>query len=343
MAKASSTVTAAAPPAGKRAKQPVASGKKRLWMAWLSGLLLLIVVGVVISRRGEELKFAELLKHTHPGWLLLAVLLQIGTYACAAGAWQRVLARQKIRTSIWQLIPLGLAKLFMDQVVPSAGLSGTLLVVKALKRRGVPDGASVSAVVIGLLGFHLAYGIALVTALVLLAASGDLSRRMLAIAIVATVLMGAVIVTLLWLARGRKGPVRSWLMRIPGLRGFLQELHEAPKEALHDKPLLLETTALQFGIFVLDAATLAVCLAALGTTASLTGIFAALVIASLVATITIIPSGLGTFDATMLAMLHLVGVSTTAGVGAVVLFRGFTLMLPLFPGIWLARREMRAE
>jgi glycosyltransferase 2 family protein len=67
------------------------------------------------------------------------------------------------------------------------------------------------------------------------------------------------------------------------------------------------------------------------------------VIASLVATITIIPSGLGTFDATMLAMLHLLGVSTTHGVGAVLLFRGFTLMLPLLPGLWLARREMKAE
>lgn len=316
---------------------------RRLWLAWLSGILLLVVMGIVISRRGEELRFADLLKHAHPGWLFLAVLLQIGTYACAAGAWQRVLSRQHIRTSLWQLIPLGLAKLFMDQVVPSAGLSGTLLVVRALKRRGVPDGASVSAVVVGLLGFHLAYGLALVTALVLLALSGDLSRRMLAFAILATFLIGAMIVVLLWLSRGRRGPVRSLLMRIPGLKGFLQELHDAPKEALRDKTLLLQTTVLQFGIFVLDAATLGVCLAALNATASVTGLFAALVIASLVATITIIPSGLGTFDATMLAMLRLVGVSTTHGVGAVLLFRGFTLLLPLLPGLWLARREMKAE
>jgi uncharacterized protein (TIRG00374 family) len=316
---------------------------RRLWLAWLSGILLLVVVGIVISRRGEELKFAELLKHARPSWLVLAVLLQIGTYACAAGAWHRVLARQKIKTSLLQLIPLGLAKLFMDQVVPSAGLSGTLLVVKALKRRGVPDGASVSAVVVGLLGFHLAYGLALVTAVVLLALSGDLSRRMLAIAIVSTLLIAVMIVGLLWLARGRKGPVRSWLMKIPMVKRFLQELQDAPKEALHDRPLLLQTTLLQFGIFVLDAATVVVCLAALGATASVTGVFAALVIASLVATLTPIPSGLGTFDATMLAMLHLVGVSTTAGVGAVLLFRGFTLMLPLLPGLWLARREMKAE
>ena len=92
-----------------------------------------------------------------------------------------------------------------------------------------------------------------------------------------------------------------------------------------------------------DAATLGVCLASIGTTPTVTGAFAALVIASLVATITIIPSGLGTFDATMLAMLHLAGVSTTSGVGAVLLFRGFTLMLPLLPGLWLTRREMKAS
>jgi len=318
-------------------------GARRPWLAWLSGILLLVGVGIVIARRGEELRFADLLKHAHPSWLLVAVLLQIGTYACAAGAWQRVLKRQHIRTSLWQLIPLGLAKLFMDQMVPSAGLSGTLLVVRALKRRGVPDGASVSAVVVGLLGFHLAYGLALVTALVLLAVSGDLSRRMLSLAILATFLIGAMIVTLIWLSRGRRGPVRDLLMRIPGLKGFLQQLRDAPKGALHDKALLAETTALQFGIFLLDAATLGVCLAALGATASPTGLFAALVIASLVATITIIPSGLGTFDATMLGMLHLVGVSITHAVGAVLLFRGFTLMLPLLPGLWLARRELKAE
>jgi uncharacterized protein (TIRG00374 family) len=318
-----------------------APGPRRRWLAWLSGILLLVVVGIVVARRGDELRFADLLQHARPAWLLLAVLLQIGTYACAAGAWQRVLARQRIPTSFWQLIPLGLAKLFMDQVVPSAGLSGTLLVVRALTRRGVPEGASVAAVVVGLLGFYLAYGVALVTALVLLAISGDLSRRMLSIAIIASLLIGGVILALLWFARGRHGPVRNFLMRIPGLKGFMEQLHAAPKEALHDRPLLLQTSAFQFGIFLLDAATLGVCLAALGATASPTALFAALVLASLVATITIIPSGLGTFDATMLGMLYLSGVSKTHAVGAVLLFRGFTLMLPLLPGLWLARREMK--
>jgi uncharacterized protein (TIRG00374 family) len=314
---------------------------RRLWVGWVSGILLLVVVGLVVARRGEELRFAELLEQVRYGWFFLAVGLQVGTYACAAGAWHRVLARQHIHTSFWRLLPLGLAKLFMDQAVPSAGLSGTLLVVRALTRRGVPGGASSLAVVVGLLGFNLAYGLALVTALALLALSGDLSHRMLSLAIIASLLLGAAVVLLFWLVRGRRGPVRGLLMRVPGFKGLLEELSAAPKEALHDRGLLLETTALQFGIFVLDAATLGVCLAALGAAASPAGLFVALVLASLVATITIVPSGLGTFDATMLAMLHLVGVPKTQAVGAVLLFRGFTLMLPLLPGVWLARREMK--
>lgn len=311
-------------------------------LAWLSGLLLLVVVGLVVARRGEELRFADLLEHARPRWLLLAALLQLGTYACAAGTWVRALARQGVHTSLWQLVPLGLAKLFMDQVVPSAGLSGTLLVVRALTRRGVPASASASAVVVGLLGFHVAYGVALGTALALLAMSGELSHRMLSLAIVAGLLIGAMLLGLLWLARGRHGSARSVLTHIPGLSAFMRQLRDAPTEAFRDRSLLLQATAFQFGIFVLDAATLGACLAALGATAGVAGLFASLVLASLVATLTIIPSGLGTFDATMLAMLHLTGVSTTNAVGAVLLFRGFTLMLPLLPGLWLARREMKA-
>ena len=321
--------------------KPAPSNRGR-WFALASGLVMLAAIVVVVSKRDEGLRFADLVQRAHPAWLLVAVALQLGTYACAAGVWQRVLARQKIQRSLWQLIPLGIAKLFMDQVVPSAGLSGTLLVVRALKRRGVPDGASVSAVVVGMLGFHLAYALALVTALIVLGFSGELSRKVLLLGLLAALFLGAIVSLLAWLSHGkRQGTVRLWLMKLPGLSGFMKAIREAPPETLRDRPLLLQTTALNFGIFVLDAATLSVCLLAIGATAGFGGLFAGFVLASLVATITIIPSGLGTFDATLIAMLHLVGVPTVAGLGALLLFRGFTLMLPLIPGLWLARREMK--
>jgi uncharacterized protein (TIRG00374 family) len=328
----------------RKPKEQPAPGNRGRWFALASGLIMLAALVVVVSKRDEGLKFADLVRQAHPAWLLVALLLQFGTYMCAAGVWHRVLARQKIHRSLWQLIPLGIAKLFMDQVVPSAGLSGTLLVVRALKRRGVPDGASVSAVVVGMLGFHLAYALALVMALVLLGFSGDLSRKVLLLGVVAALFLGGIMALLAWLSHGkRQGKVRLWLMKLPGVSGFMKAIREAPPEALRDRPLLLQTTLLNLGIFVLDAATLGVCLLAIGATASFGGIFAGFVLASLVATVTIIPSGLGTFDATLIAMLHLVGVPTVAGLGAILLFRGFTLMLSLIPGLWLARREMKGK
>ena len=192
----------------------------RLWLAWLSGILLLGVVGIVIARRGEELRFVDLLQHVHPGWLLLAVLppdrhLHLRGRCLAAGPVAAAHPHLALAAH-----PTRTRQAFMDQVVRSAGLSGTLLVVRALKRRGVPDGASVSAVVVGLLGFRMAYGLALVTALVLLGVSGDLSRRMLSLAILASFLIGAMILGLLWLSRGRRGPV-GVADADPGAQGIL--------------------------------------------------------------------------------------------------------------------------
>ena len=81
---------------------------------------------------------------------------------------------------------------------------------------------------------------------------------------------------------GASGPVLAWLMQIPGLKGFLQELHDAPKEALHDKTLLLQTTVLQFGSSCSMPRRWASAWPALSRDGEPHGLFAALVIASLV-------------------------------------------------------------
>ncbi len=328
-------------PSAEPAEESAGTHRSRLLFEWAAGILLFATLVVMVLRRKEEVRFVDLLHHAQPWWLLVAAVLQVATYACAAGAWRVVLARQGKPQPLWRLIPLGLAKLFMDQMVPSAGLSGTLLVVRALERRGVPHGVSASAVIMGLLGFYAAYGIALVAALTVLWLSGELSPLVLTLAFTATLLIGAMIGAGFWLSKRSRGPVLKWLSRLPLLRRLMKVLHDAPREALRDRRLLLETTAFQLGIFLLDTATLSVCLASIGASAKVTGVFASFVTASLVATLTIIPSGLGTFDATLLGMLHVFGVPTTSALGAILLFRGFTLMLPLIPGLWLARKEMR--
>jgi uncharacterized membrane protein YbhN (UPF0104 family) len=51
--------------------------------------------------------------------------------------------------------------------------------------------------------------------------------------------------------------------------------------------------------------------------------------------------GLGSFEAVSVAMMRLFGVPFEAAVSATLLFRGFTLWVPLIPGGWLARKELK--
>ncbi|MCA9181711.1 MAG: flippase-like domain-containing protein, partial [Planctomycetales bacterium] len=92
--------------------------------------------------------------------------------------------------------------------------------------------------------------------------------------------------------------------------------------------------------FLCDAATLCVLLFAMAADCHPLIVFASFVAASVVAMIGLVPGGLGTFEGTCVAMLHVHGVSLEAALACTLLSRGFTFWLPMLPGLWLTRREL---
>jgi glycosyltransferase 2 family protein len=107
---------------------------------------------------------------------------------------------------------------------------------------------------------------------------------------------------------------------------------------LRDPRLVFETVTLQSGIFLLDAATLwctgrAVGLNAVGSA------FMSFILASVVATLSPIPLGLGSFEGTCTGLLHLMGGGLEASLAATLILRGLTLWLPMLPGLVMIRRE----
>ena len=288
---------------------------------------------------GKPEEYAKLLEQAKPFWLVVATLLQVLTYVCAGGVWQRALIRQGHSRSLLELVRLGVVKLFMDQAVPSGGISGNVLVARALKRRGLSPQSATATVLAGLIAFYIAYGLAVVAALVMLWRAAHVSRFIMILVTVFAALVGLFLWALLWVTRGNRERVPRWLRKIKPLEKLLSGIGDRPPHVLRDVVFFLEASGLQLLLIALDAATLWAILASLGTTAPAAGVFAAFTMASVVAMISLLPAGLGTFDGTAIALLRAFRVPLEAAVAATVLLRGLTFILPLIPGFWFARHE----
>ncbi len=319
-------------------------GKASHWrplMFWVSGLLGFLVVVLVVLHFASLERMLALVRAARVEWLVVALFVQAGTYISAALVWRQALLRAGQALPLRTLVPLGIAKVFADQILPSGGISGTMLVVRGLARRHVPATIAMSAMLIGLVSYDAAY------LLVVLASAGILALHHrfnlplligIAIFIVITLAVPAAIFGVKrW---GTRKPI-TWLSKWLGVTGLLRQLIDAPTELLRDSGLLIQTVGFQLAIFMLDALTLWLAFNAIGEVPSAWVVFVSFIIASMVATIGPIPVGLGTFEATSVGMMRLLGVSLEAALAATLLLRGMTFWLPMLPGIWLARREIR--
>jgi uncharacterized membrane protein YbhN (UPF0104 family) len=71
--------------------------------------------------------------------------------------------------------------------------------------------------------------------------------------------------------------------------------------------------------------------------------FVPFMIASIVVTLGPIPMGLGSFEAVSIGTLRAMGVPFEAALSGTLLFRGFTLWLPLIPGMISSRKILKRK
>ncbi|MEK1890493.1 MAG: lysylphosphatidylglycerol synthase transmembrane domain-containing protein [Phyllobacterium sp.] len=320
----------------------VEPGSVGIVAGWLSGILVLGVFIGFALHFGDVAVFLSTLKSADPFWLAAAATCQIATYACAAAVWLRVLSRAEARLSFAGLFRLAVVQLFANQALPSGGLSGAAIVARGLARRGVPSSLVTTALLVGGFSYYLSYLIVGLSAFVILWHSGDLGSAWLPLATAfITVLLALAGVTFLLIRRQGRIIPKTALGWAP-MAKLATILSGARTDMLRDGRLILEAFSLQIGIFLLDAATLWIAARSVGLTINPVSAFLSFVLASVVATLSPIPLGLGTFEGTCTGLLHIMGSSIEGSLAATLILRGFTLWLPMMPGLWLMRKEMNA-
>lgn len=318
---------------------PWAGSRLQLIAAWIFGALILAGLIVFILHFGDIEVFVATIRRANPVWIAAAVLCQIATYFCAALVWFIILESAGSHVALASLLRLALVELFANQAVPTGGLSGSFMVMRGLTRRGVDAATAVTALLIATLSYYAAYVLAGSLAFVLLWHSGDFNaawRSLLAaFAFLAVVLTAALVI----LARFGPDIIPTLLSHWRPFARLEKALGGIRLDLCRNPRLVFAGVALQSCVFVLDTATLWCASRAVGMSVDAGGIFTSFVLASVVATLSPIPLGLGTFEGSCTGLLHIMGGGLETSLAATLILRGLTLWVPMMPGLWLIGRE----
>jgi uncharacterized membrane protein YbhN (UPF0104 family) len=313
------------------------------WRSWFFGLILIAGLIGAVLHWGEIEHFAVLARQVEPGWLALGLAFQLSTYACVASGWGEVLRLSGCPRPLPQLMRVAVTKLFADQVLPTAGMGGNVLLIDQLRRLDVPRSIAVGALLISLVGYYAAYAVFAIVMLILLWLQDKATPLMAGLVTLFLVIAMGVPGLALWLRHRGNRPLPRRLERIELVSSLIETVSQAPGHLLRNRDLLLRVAAWNALIFLADASTLFACLHGLGQNASFGTAFIALIMASMVVTLGPIPLGPGSFEATATATLRLLGIRFEAAVTATLLLRLLILWLPLLPGMMLMRGAIRGR
>ena len=140
-------------------------GRSAYWLSWMLGAAILVAVVVAALHVAEGRELIDVAGRAKPWWLVLAVCLQGATYLAQGEIFRRVPRAAGYRLPLTAAYELSLAKLFIDQALPSAGIGSTIVVAKALERRAVPRAVVAASMVINIASYHAAYVVCLGIAL----------------------------------------------------------------------------------------------------------------------------------------------------------------------------------
>lgn len=307
---------------------------------------ILLLVGVVVfsvRHVGEARRFATLIEHAEPLWVILAVALQVGTYVCAGTIWGRVAAAAGHPLPTPKLARLSVEKLTVDQFVPTGGLAGNVVVISAMRRMGLEAAIATEALLIDLLSHYAAFSLSAVVAVLVLRLHHGVTPVLVLALSVFALLVAGVPIAIAWILRHRDWRPGPRLSRIRSLTRAMDALDKVEPRRVWNPRLLATAAALQAAIYVLDAATLWAMLKALGMSVHPLTAFVALIMASIAGMVSFLPGGIGTYEAASIATLSLLGTPVEAALTGTFMLRALTLWLPLLPGAVLARRDLRGR
>jgi uncharacterized membrane protein YbhN (UPF0104 family) len=304
----------------------VAPGRLRRALALLAAAVVFVVAAIALLPGVGDLRARFL--HAGPGWIALAVVLEVASALCYVLAFRLVFCARMSWSASYRI---AMSELGANSVLPAGGAGGLVFGAWALRRGGMPSEQIAKKTVAFFLltsvpnvGLLIALGLALSVGLV----PGHVG---LALAVIPAVVATAAVAGTLWLGRTSSRAQRR-ATAAAGFRGKVLLALRATADGVGDATGMLRRRDprllggligyLAFDILVLSAA-----FAALGSAPPIAVLGVAYLIGQL-GNLVPLPGGIGGVEGGLIGALVVYGVKAVPATAAVLLYRALQLWIP---------------
>jgi len=326
---------------------------KTRWLLWI---LVIAFVWVVISRFTEFEKLAETLSRGRWQWVGVAGLLQVLFYIMYSGLYWSALDIVGVKSSVWGLLPVTFASLFVNVATPLGGTGGMSLFVDDARRRGQSAARAAVGTLLALAADFGGFVVILAIGIVFLFLQHDLKPYEIGSAVILLCVIGGLTSLLMlgvWKPELLRGVLRVFqrVVNYPASRfkrpNFLAEdwaeknsvdFIEASLAVAAYPDRLARTLLISLACYVVDIASLYFVFLAFAQPVGFGLLVAGFSMGILFWIVSITPQGIGVVEGMMTLVFTSLGVPAGQAAVVAIAFRGLTFWLPLFIGFILLRR-----
>ena len=170
---------------------------------------------VLIYLKFSEVKLIkDLFLRSNLFWLLGVIITQVISYYFTALNYRDVLRVKDLEVGVKELFPVTFVIQFLNQALPSAGISGQAFFIQYLKKFGLNVAEGIGRAILELTTLYMAFGIFFIASAIMMLRGGILDSRPEAIYFIYAFSFFAVVAFALFfvLQRRKRGRLAQWLI-----------------------------------------------------------------------------------------------------------------------------------
>lgn len=332
----------------------------RHWRGWLNFITVVAMIALIYAIHQQIIDTFKNIKHVNYWALLLMIPLQILDYDVYARMYRDILAHLKQPVKYWPLYRVSLELNFINHAFPSGGVSGISYFGVRLRSFGVKAGTSTLMQLVKFILIFLSFQAVLGFGLLALAIGGKANNIMLlasgilaTLTVVATLFLGYVV--------GSKTRIHHFFTFLTRLvNRLIHMVHRNPEainisrveqalDEMHENYMLLKgnTKLIKWSLFyglvanICEILTIYVVYVAFGHFVNIGAVIVAYAVANFAGLISVLPGGVGVYEALMAATLVAGGIPAALSIPVILMYRILSMLVQLTPGWYFYHQALR--